>query len=134
LPKLSLMTNLLIALFMIVMGIAMAIVWSAVFFSSRYRSQGDFFNWKEGENLIWPHIFAEFMTAIALVFSGIGIILIKPWSVPSAFLSLGALIYSSINSSSWVLANKDRLIYGVPMWGGFAGAVVSVVLLIKNTL
>ncbi len=36
--------------------------------------------------------------------------------LPVSLLALGAVIYSAVNSTGWVLAEKNRLAYGIPIW------------------
>jgi hypothetical protein len=69
-----------------------------------------------------------------LLVGGLGLLLGWPggawvWLVP---LGLGSLIYTSLNSLGWVLADRSRLAYGVPMVVGLVGGVVSVALLLAG--
>ncbi len=127
----NLYKNRIIPIFMITMGIGMAGIWSADIASGKFSDQGNFFKWREGENLMWPHIMAEYLTAAGLITGGIGLYGGKEWAVSVSLFSLGAVTYSAINSSGWVLADRSRTAYGIPMWISLAGSVVSFVILIK---
>lgn len=48
--------------------------------------------------LIAYHIVAEFLTAIMLIISGIGLFLVSDWARILSAISLGMLLYSVINS------------------------------------
>lgn len=121
----------IIPIFMVVAGIGIAGIWSADIISGRFSDQGNFFKWKEGESMLWPHIFAEYLTSAALISGGIGLYNSKDWALNVSFAALGALTYTAINSSGWVLAEKERIGYGVPMWISLTGAVISFTILIN---
>ncbi len=123
--------NLIIPIFMITMGLGMAGIWGADIASGKFSDQGNFFKWREGENIMWPHIMAEYLTAAGLITGGIGLYNGKEWAVSVSLFSLGAVTYSAINSSGWVLADKSRTAYGIPMWISLAGSAVSFVILLK---
>jgi len=123
--------NRIIPIFMITMGVGMAGIWGADIASGKFSNQGNFFKWREGENLMWPHIMAEYLTAAGLITGGIGLYSGKEWAVSVSLLSLGAVTYSAINSSGWVLADSSRTAYGIPMWVSLAGSVVSFAILLK---
>ena len=53
------------------------------------------------------------------------------WFVPAA---LGALAYTGLNSQAWVLADRSRAAYGIPIAVGFVGAVVSFVLILAGVV
>jgi hypothetical protein len=125
------MKNRVIPIFMVTIGVGMAAIWSADIASGKFSDQGNFFAWREGENMLWPHIMAEYLTAAGLIAGGIGLYHGKSWALGVSLLSLGAVSYSAINSSGWVIAQKERLGYGIPMWVSLAGAAVSVVILLN---
>jgi hypothetical protein len=122
--------EIIIPVFMILAGAGIIFIWSADIISGKFSSQGIFFRWREGENLLWPHIIAEFLTGSGLIAGGIGLLVQWKYAVPVSLVSLGAVIYSAINSSGWVLAVKSRTRYGIPMWITLAGAIVSLLFLI----
>lgn len=123
--------NRIVPIFMMVAGIGIAGIWSADIINGKFSAQGNFFKWKEGENMLWPHIFAEYLTSVALISGGLGLYNSKDWAINISFAALGALTYTAINSSAWVLAEKDRIGYGVPMWISLTGAVISFAILLN---
>jgi hypothetical protein len=123
--------NRIIPVFMVVAGLGIAGMWSIDIASGRFSEQGNFFKWREGENMLWPHIFAEYLTSAALITGGIGLYNSKEWALNVSFCALGALTYTAINSSSWVLAEKNRLGYGIPMWASLTGSIISITFLLK---
>ncbi len=129
--KADLYKNRVVPIFMIISGIAMAGIWTADIISGKFSDQGNFFKWKEGENLMWTHILAEYLTSAALITGGIGLYNSNEWAVNVSFVALGSLAYAAINSSGWVLAVKERIAYGIPMWVCLTGSIVSFVILIK---
>jgi hypothetical protein len=123
--------NRVVPIFMMVIGAGMIGMWSADMASGKFSSQGNFFRWREGENMLWPHIAAEFLTGAGLITGGIGLYTGKDWGLAISLASLGAVSYSAINSTGWVLAERSRILYGIPMWVSLAGAVVSIVILLN---
>lgn len=131
--------SLLVGVFMLVMGAGIAGIWTIDIVGSpevdrtrgilraRDRSSG---------SLLVPHWLAEYATALLLLAGGIGLVSAIPngawsWFVPVA---LGALAYTSLNSLGWVLADRSRAAYGVPMAIGLAGSIASIGLLIAGSL
>lgn len=129
--KASLIENTIIPGFMLLLGLGMIFIWVADIVKGKFSGQGNFFKWREGENMLWPHIFAEFLTAALLMIAAVGLVFTFNWGLNLSFLSLGAVIYSSINSSGWVLAEKKRIHYGIPMWIALTGSIISFLLLIR---
>ncbi len=121
--------NLIAPFLLLVLGLAIVGIWTADLLGGKFAGKGTFFQWQEGENLLWPHILAEYLCAIGLVLSAIGLFFLYSWARPLAFLSLGALIYSAVNSTGWVLARKSRIWYGIPIWISMIFAVVAAVLI-----
>lgn len=121
--------NWLVPIFMLSIGFGIGWIWAVDITSGKFKGQGNFFNWKEGESLLWPHILAEYLTSIGLISGAIGIIYKTTWALTLSLLSLGAVIYSCINSTGWVLAKKERISYGIPIWLSFIGAVISIFIL-----
>lgn len=120
----------MVAVFMIVMGLGIILIWSADILRGAFRDQGRLTDWRnEGGDLMWPHLLAEYLTGFALIAGGIGLWIPYPGSLPLAYASLGALFYTSLNSHAWVLADRSRLMYGVPMGIGLIGSIVSAILL-----
>ena len=129
----------LVALFMIVMGLGMAAIWTIDIVRSpevdrshgllraRDRSTG---------SMLVPHWLAEYATAALLLAGGVWLLLgvaagSWAWLVAAG---LGALAYSALNSLGWVLADRARSAYAVPMVIGFVGAIVSLGLLVAGVV
>jgi hypothetical protein len=123
--------NLYISVFMILSGLGIAGIWTVDIIKGRFARRGGFFYWREGENMLWPHILAEYMTSLALIIGAIGLYTEKEWGLNISLAALGALLYTAINSSGWVLAEKNRMSYGIPMWFSLAGAVISLFILLS---
>ena len=128
-----------VAIFMIVMGLGMAAIWtidivrspevdrSRGLVRSRDRSTG---------SLLVPHWLAEYGTATLLLIGGAGLLLgLAPgswtWLVATG---LGALAYSSLNSLGWTLADRARSAYAAPMLVGLVGSIVALGLLIGGAV
>jgi hypothetical protein len=124
---------------MVVMGAGIAGIWTVDivrspevdrtrgFLRSRDRSNG---------SLLVPHWIAEYATAFLLAVGGLGLALsARPgawsWAIP---IGLGALAYTSLNSLGWVLADRSRAIYALPMTIGLLGAIASIGLLVAGSL
>jgi hypothetical protein len=122
--------EIVIPFFMMLAGAGIIFIWAADIFSGKFSGQGSFFRWREGENLMWPHIVAEYLTAVGLFAGAIGLLAYWEYALPVSFVSLGAVTYSAINSSGWVLAEKSRTRYGIPIWITLAGAVASLFFII----
>jgi hypothetical protein len=121
-----------IALFMIVMGVGIAGVWTAdlmrgtrVDLSSGLLKARD-----DGGSLLLPHWVAEYGTAAGLIGGGIGLLSAAPWAAPVAGAALGATLYTSINSLGWALAEPSRRAYALPMAVGASGGLVALVALV----
>jgi hypothetical protein len=129
----------LLGLFMLVMGVGIAALWTVDIVRSpevdrsrgiaraRDRSTG---------SLLLPHWMAEFATAVLLVVGGVGLVLTTApgaWTWLAA-VGLGALAYTSINSLGWVLADRSRAAYGIPMAIGLVVAIASIVMLTAGSL
>lgn len=123
-----------VAIFLIIVGLGIAGIWAIDIAGGKFANRGKFFQWREGEALLWPHLLAEYLTALALVAAGTGLLLQAAWSIPLAWLALGALVYTAINSSGWVLADRSRLSYGIPMWVSLFGALVCLIWLIPYSV
>ena len=131
--------SLLVGAFMVVMGVGIAGIWTVDivrspqvdrtrgFLRARDRSSG---------SLLVPHWMAEYATALLLLAGGIGLVVGTapgPWTwlVP---VGLGALAYTSLNSLGWVLADRARAAYAVPMLIGLIGAMASIGLLVAGSV
>ena len=117
--------NLVITLFMLLMGVGMVGIWLVEIVNGRFIGQGKIFYWRnEAGDLMWPHLLAEFLTAVLLITGAIGLLIGKFWSFPVSLLAFGALIYTSINSLSWALSKRERIPYAIPMLIGLFGSII----------
>lgn len=128
--------ELLIALFVGVMGAAMAGVWT------RDIRSGVGFDAPQGllraretdtDDLMMWHWLAEYGTAGVLVAGAITLLAGAALAVPITLLGLGALIYTSANSLGWALSRSERRSYAIPMLIGLVGGLISAVLLVLAT-
>jgi len=85
---------------------------------------------RETGQYILPHLMAEYGTALLLLIAAVGLCRSTSWAIRLSFLALGALIYTSLNSLSWVVTRRERLPYGVPMLFALAGALISMLILL----
>jgi hypothetical protein len=76
-----------------------------------------------------PHWIAEYATAAALLAGSAGLLIGTGWGKPLGMVALGALVYTSINSLGWVLADRIRTPYGVPMAAGAIGGLAGIIVL-----
>lgn len=126
----------IVALFMLVMAVGMAGMWTVAILRSPEidRSRGLVRARDRSGSVMLPHWLAEYGTAVMLLVGGLGLLLGWPsgawaWLVPAA---LGALAYTGLNSQAWALADGSRTAYGVPIAIGFVGAVVAFVLILTG--
>jgi hypothetical protein len=124
----SFLENRAIPVFMALNGLAMAGIWT-VDISKGVLPDG-FWKSREGDDrLFWPHLIAEYTTAVGLLAGAYGLYTAAPWGESAAFISLGALAYTATSNLSWSLAKRERLPYAIPMMVGLAGSVVSITIL-----
>lgn len=116
------------ASFMILMAIGIISVWVKEIVSA--QKMVNYFGWKEGENLLWPHITVEIITGVLLLIAGIGTFMEVNWAGMLGFFSMGALFYTSFNSLGWILAKKDRRSFAIPMILGLVGSVVFLIIIL----
>jgi len=81
----------------------------------------------QAETLMLPHWIAEYATAALLVVAAGGLWADADWGEPLALVALGALIYTSINSLGWALADRVRRPYAIPMTVGAVGGLAAVI-------
>ncbi len=106
---------------MIVIGAAMAGIWTRDLVSGdRVDLSDGVFAAREPDSgaLFWPHWLAEYGTAAVLVVAGSALVADTSWAQELAFVGLGALVYTSVNSLGWVFARRDRFAYAAPMVAG----------------
>ena len=130
--------QLMVGIFLIVMGIGIAGIWTVDIVRNPDidRSRGLLRARDGAGSVMVPHWIAEYGTALLCLVGGLGLVLgwtstEWSWVVP---LALGALSYTSLNSLGWVLADRTRASYGVPMVIGLAGALISILLLLSGSL
>jgi len=119
----------IIPIFMAFDGIAIATLWTIDIHKNNLLKDGFFKSEEEGK-LFWPHLIAEYGTALGLVVSAYGLYNNKEWAKSSSLISLGALTYTSLSSMGWSLAKKERMIYVTPMLISLAGAGLSITVII----
>ena len=112
------------------MGLGIAGLWLKDFFGNRF--EGKFFEWRDGDNIMWPRILAEMLTAILLLLSGIGTLMAAGWAEVLTFFSLGAIFYASFDSLGWTFAKKGRWAYSALMLAGLIGSVIFIVVIISE--
>ena len=83
-----------------------------------------------GQRLL-PHLLAETMTSVGLAAAAIGCLSSRTWARELALIALGALVYTSLNSLSWVMGDRERWAYGVPMLAALVGAMICSVYLLQ---
>ena len=127
-----------VGLFMVVMGVGIAGMWSVDILRSPEidRSRGLLRACDRNGSVMVPHWLAEYATAASLVVGGLGLLLgwaPGPWAwlVP---IGLGALAYTGLNSQAWVLADRSRLAYGIPIAIGLVGSLVAIALIVAGTV
>jgi len=129
----NLWISLFVPVFMILLGAGIAGIWAMDIIKGKFNDQSSFFNWvNDGGDKMWPHIFAEYITAAGLIAGGIAMFTLRAWATSFSLVFLGALCYTSLNSLGWVFAQKDRIGYGIPMMAGLTGGVASIVILLMN--
>jgi hypothetical protein len=130
--------QLIVGVFMVVMGIGIAGIWTIDIVKNPEidRSRGLAQARDRAGSVMLPHWIAECFTALSCLVGGSALVLgwtSAPWSwvVP---IALGALGYTSLNSLSWVLADRSRMSYGIPMAIGLIGALIGILLLLSGSL
>jgi hypothetical protein len=125
-----------VAVFMLVMAVGMAGIWTVDMLQSPEidRSRGLIRSRDRNGSVMAPHWLAEYGTAAMLFVGGLGLLLAWPsgpwaWLIPAA---LGALAYTGLNSQAWVLADRSRAAYGIPIGVGFLGAVAALALIVAG--
>jgi hypothetical protein len=120
------MVDQLIAGFMLVMGLAIAGVWTVdiVRGSQVDRSHGLVHARDTDGSLLGWHWVAEYGTSAALLVGAVGLLTASDWAVPAAAAALGATWYTSTNSLGWALGQRARRAYAIPMGVGLVGSLV----------
>ena len=126
--------ELALAASMMLMGVAIAAVWTRDIVSGKVDLSGGVFAARDpnGGTLFWPHWVAEYATASALVVAGFAVLADASWSESAAAAALGALLYTSTNSLGWAFAAPERRPYAAPMLAGVAIGVLGMVYLVMQ--
>jgi hypothetical protein len=120
----------IIAGFMVLMGVAMAGIWTRDIITAeqlditagRLRARDP-----RAGTLMFPHWIGEYGTAVCLVVGAVGLLIGANWARSLAFVALGALVCTSVNSLGWALAEQARFPYAVPMTVGALGGLAAIV-------
>jgi hypothetical protein len=120
----------IIPIFTIIIGLGIAGLWIKDIIGGRFK--GNFFKWQDGDNVMWPRISVEFLTAIMLLMSGVGTLLNAGWAQVLTFFSLGAIFYASFDSLGWAFAKKGRWAYTILMLVGLVGSVTFIAIIITE--
>lgn len=118
----------IIPVFNILMGLGICGMWIKDIIGGKFK--GAFFKWREGENVTWPHVMVEFLTAAALLVSGIGTLTGAGWAEILTVFALGSLFYASFDSLSWAFGEQKRWPYSVPMLIGLGGSLTFITIII----
>lgn len=118
----------IIPVFNIIMALGIAGLWIKDIIGGRFK--GPFFKWQDGDNVVWPRVTGEMLTAIMLMLSGIGTLLHLGWAEVLTFFSLGAVFYASFDSLGWTFAKKGRWAYSALMLIGLVGSVIFITIII----
>jgi hypothetical protein len=111
---------------MIVEGVGLAAMWTIDILTTDVMNEGFFRSKNNDDALLWTHWTAEYLTAAGLIAGGFGLLAEKEWARTASLVSLGAMLYTSINSSGWALGNKERYPYAVPMYISLAASGVCI--------
>ena len=132
------MATTLVAAFMLVIGVGIIGIWTVDMVRNPEidRRRGMVRARDRNGSVMLPHWLAEYATAVVLLLGAAGMLLgwapgTWTWLVA---VGLGALAYTSLSSLSWVLADRARFGYGVPMAVGLVGSVLAIALLLTGVL
>ena len=119
--------------FMVLAGLAIAATWTLDLVKQEKVASSEGFlrirDRETGERVL-PHLIAEYATAISLVSGAVGLAAGEAWGRAVSLIALGALMYTATNSLSWVVTEKGRWPYGIPMVISLIGALVSFAILL----
>jgi len=118
----------IIPFYMILQGIIFFALWIPRFRDGTFQT--GFFHARENGVLFWPHVFAEFLTAIGLIVAGFLLVLEYLQGKSIGLIALGALAYTSLNSLNWALAERRRYLLAFPMIFGLVGSIISILVLV----
>ena len=100
----------------VLMGLGMFAFWLFELKKNYLVLKSQSFIWKneKGEKM-WFHVSVELLTAVLLIVSGILLLMGKSIAIPLVLFAAGLLFYASLNSLSWVFAEKSRYKLAFPM-------------------
>lgn len=111
-------------------GIGIGTIWTMDLISQKnVDMNGNIFGARDKSTgqVMWPHLLAEYGTAATAIIGAVGLYRDDPWAESLTLVSSGMLAYTSVNSMSWVLSQKGRLVYAVPMMIGLASAGIGII-------
>lgn len=114
---------------LLITGIGIGTVWTLDLISQKnINMNGSIFKArdKSTNQLIWPHLVAEYSTATVSIISAVGLYNNKNWAKPLSLIASGLVAYTSVNSMSWVLSEKGRYAYAIPMMIGLTSAGITI--------
>jgi len=115
---------------LMITGIGIGTVWTLDLVSQKnINMNGNVFKARDkGTNqILWPHLLVEYGTAASAIISAVGLYRNAPWAESMTLITSGLISYTSINSMSWVISEKGRIAYAIPMMIGLASAGISIV-------
>ncbi len=115
---------------LLITGIGIGTVWTLDLISQKnINMNGNIFRARDkGTNqVMWPHLLAEYGTAACAIVSAVGLYRNDPWAESMTLVTSGLMAYTSVNSMAWVVSEKGRFAYAVPMMVGLASAGISIV-------
>ncbi|MBN2600909.1 MAG: hypothetical protein JXR87_02830 [Candidatus Marinimicrobia bacterium] len=127
------MQSIVIPVFMSTAGLSLMGIWTMDLVKGDKVEKRDGllgFRDKTTGQVLLPHLVAEYSTGVCLLTGAYGLHTDKPWGKDIAMLGLGALVYTSTNSLSWVLTEKERYVYGIPMVITLIGSGISLTFLL----
>jgi len=125
--------DVLVALFVGIMGAAMAGVWTRdIMAGTGFDAPAGLLRAREveiGDLMLW-HWLAEYGTSVLLIAGSILLLAGAALADRVTLLGVGALLYTSTNSLGWALARPERRSYAIPMGIGLVGGLISALLLL----
>ncbi|MFX1378430.1 MAG: hypothetical protein ACFFA4_05000 [Promethearchaeota archaeon] len=93
--------ELIASIYVIIIGITMLCMWFLLIMKREVPEL------KTKPTQIYFHLIAEFLTSIALIIGGIGLIMNQFWGIAVFFIAIGMAIYSTINAAGFYGQLKD---------------------------
>jgi len=121
----------MLSFLLLFMGVSILLFWIFEISKNYKKLIHSNFTWKnESGEIMWFHISAEIITAFFLLAAGFTTLLkLSTASIFVAF-SAGLLFYTSLNSLSWVFAEKSRYVFFIPMSAGLATSLFALYLIV----